>query len=117
LHNYPSGGGNEAILAGGAAPPFTALSSQRCAGGRWQRKPCRQGLDTGGYLPGPLDGAGLALLLKRHCQAVECPCHLASVMFQGGFAIITPAPTIGAIAVRMRFPAFLAFILLWAAFV
>ena len=39
------------------------------------------------------------------------------VLFQMMFAIITPALITGAFAERMRFPAFLIFILLWATFV
>jgi Amt family ammonium transporter len=39
------------------------------------------------------------------------------MIFQGMFAIITPALIIGAFAERMKFPAFLAFILLWATFI
>jgi len=43
--------------------------------------------------------------------------HTAFMIFQGMFAIITPALIIGAFAERMKFPAFLAFILLWATFI
>ena len=43
--------------------------------------------------------------------------ELVFVMFQGKFAIITPALISGAIAERMRFPAYLAFILLWSTLV
>ena len=43
--------------------------------------------------------------------------HGAFAMYQLMFAIITPALITGAFAERMRFPAFLAFILLWATFV
>ncbi len=43
--------------------------------------------------------------------------HSAFAMFQLMFAIITPALITGAFAERMRFPAFLAFILLWATLV
>ncbi len=39
------------------------------------------------------------------------------VMFQGMFAIITPALILGAVAERMRFSAFIAFISLWVLFV
>lgn len=39
------------------------------------------------------------------------------VMFQGKFAIITPALISGAVAERMRFPAYLVFILLWSTLV
>jgi Amt family ammonium transporter len=43
--------------------------------------------------------------------------HSAFMIFQAMFAIITPALIIGAFAERMKFPAFLAFILLWATFI
>ena len=43
--------------------------------------------------------------------------ELAFVMFQGKFAIITPALISGAIAERVRFPAFVLFTFLWATLV
>jgi ammonium transporter, Amt family len=43
--------------------------------------------------------------------------HQAFMIFQGMFAVITPALIIGAFAERMKFSAFLAFTLLWATFV
>ncbi|WP_307402379.1 ammonium transporter [Desulfofundulus luciae] len=43
--------------------------------------------------------------------------HLAFMAFQMMFAVITPALITGAFAERMRFPAFVAFTLLWATFV
>ena len=43
--------------------------------------------------------------------------HQAFMIFQAMFAIITPALIIGAFAERMKFSAFLVFILLWATFV
>ena len=43
--------------------------------------------------------------------------HQAFMIFQGMFAIITPALIIGAFAERMKFSAFLIFTLLWATFV
>lgn len=43
--------------------------------------------------------------------------HQLFMMFQMAFAIITPALISGSIAERMKFPAFLAFILLWTTFV
>jgi Amt family ammonium transporter len=43
--------------------------------------------------------------------------HQAFMIFQMMFAVITPALISGAFAERMRFPAFMAFILLWATFV
>jgi len=43
--------------------------------------------------------------------------HQAFMIFQMMFAVITPALIAGAFAERMRFPAFVAFLLLWATFV
>ena len=43
--------------------------------------------------------------------------QLAFVMFQGKFAIITPALISGAVAERMRFSSFLLFSVLWATFI
>jgi Amt family ammonium transporter len=43
--------------------------------------------------------------------------HLAFVLFQGMFAVITPALIVGAFAERMKFSAFLVFTLLWATLV
>jgi ammonium transporter, Amt family len=43
--------------------------------------------------------------------------HQAFMIFQAMFAVITPALIIGAFAERIRFSAFLVFILLWATFV
>lgn len=43
--------------------------------------------------------------------------HLVFIMFQGMFAVITPALIIGAFAERIRFKGFLIFTLLWALFI
>jgi len=43
--------------------------------------------------------------------------ELIFVMFQGKFAIITPALISGAVAERMRFRSYIGFILLWATFI
>ena len=43
--------------------------------------------------------------------------HLAFMIFQGMFAVITPALIIGSFAERMKFSAFLIFTVLWATFV
>ena len=43
--------------------------------------------------------------------------HLVFVMFQGMFAVITPALIIGAFAERIQFKGFLIFTLLWALFI
>lgn len=43
--------------------------------------------------------------------------HVAFMMFQAMFAIITPALVTGAFAERMKFSAFLLFVLLWSTFI
>ncbi len=43
--------------------------------------------------------------------------HQLFMMFQGMFAVITPALIIGAFAERMKFSAFMVFMILWATFV
>jgi Amt family ammonium transporter len=43
--------------------------------------------------------------------------HQAFMIFQGMFAVITPALIIGAFAERMKFSSYLIFILLWATFI
>lgn len=43
--------------------------------------------------------------------------HYAFVVFQGMFAVITPALITGSFAERMKFPAFVIFTLVWATFV
>lgn len=43
--------------------------------------------------------------------------HLNFMIFQGMFAVLTPALISGSIGERVRFPAYMAFILLWATFV
>lgn len=43
--------------------------------------------------------------------------HFAFMIFQGMFAVITPALITGAFAERMRFPAFVLFTLIWVTFV
>ena len=43
--------------------------------------------------------------------------HLAFMIFQGAFAIITPALITGSFAERVRFPAFVVFTLMWATLV
>ena len=73
----------------------------------------------GGY--GPLIGDGSFALLNNVSfapidYAPTIP-HQLFLMFQLAFAVITPALISGSIAERMKFPAFLAFILLWTTFV
>lgn len=75
------------------------------------------GPDKGGFIGGlnwlGFNGVGA---LPNADYAGTIP-HAAFAMFQMTFAIITPALITGAFAERMKFPAFLAFILLWATFV
>lgn len=75
------------------------------------------GPDVGGFV-GNLDWAGLngVGLEPNEGYAATVP-HQAFMIFQAMFAIITPALIIGAIADRMKFSAFLIFLLLWATFV
>ena len=69
-------------------------------------------------LIGGLEWAGLvALDLTAASDYAPTVPHLAFMMFQGMFAIITPALITGAFAERMKFSAFLVFSLLWATFV
>jgi ammonium transporter, Amt family len=60
-----------------------------------------------------LNGVGLEPF-KDYAPTIP---HQAFMMFQGMFAIITPALIIGAFAERMKFSAFLLFTVLWATFV
>lgn len=61
------------------------------------------GLKSVGFEPNPDYGATIP--------------HQAFMIFQLMFAVITPALISGAFAERMRFPAFIAFIILWSTFV
>ena len=67
---------------------------------------------------GKLDWIGLAGVgaAPNPDYAATIP-HLAFMIFQAMFAIITPALIIGAYAERVKFPAFLLFTVLWATFV
>jgi ammonium transporter, Amt family len=60
-----------------------------------------------------LNGVGLEPF-KEYAPTIP---HQAFMIFQGMFAIITPALIIGAFAERMKFSAFLLFTVLWATFV
>ncbi len=75
------------------------------------------GPDVGGFI-GNLDWAFLRNidLLSIADYAPTIP-HLLFVTFQMMFAIITAAVISGAFAERMRFPAFILFVLLWSTFV
>ncbi len=75
------------------------------------------GPDVGGII-GSLDWIGLRGVGQdpSSVYATTIP-HLAFVIFQAMFAIITPALMVGAFAGRMKFSALALFTLLWATFV
>jgi Amt family ammonium transporter len=75
------------------------------------------GPDIGGIIGG-LDWAGLRGVgqTPHETYAPTTP-HLAFMIFQMMFAVITPALITGAFAERKRFKAFVVFTLLWATFV
>jgi len=67
----------------------------------------------GGFKWFGLSGVGL----EPYADYAATIPHQAFMIFQAMFAIITPALILGAFAERMKFSAFLIFILLWATFV
>jgi len=67
----------------------------------------------GGFKWFGLNGVGL----EPYADYAATIPHQAFMIFQAMFAIITPALILGAFAERMKFSAFLVFILLWATFV
>lgn len=73
------------------------------------------GTDINGLI-GSLDKIGLAGVGLNVLTNGTIP-ELAFVAFQCMFAVITPALITGAFAERMKFSAFVAFILLWAIFI
>jgi len=75
------------------------------------------GPDVGGII-GNLDWVGLngVGLTPNPAYAPTIP-HQAFMMFQGMFAIITPALITGAFAERIKFKSFLIFVLIWATLV
>jgi len=75
------------------------------------------GPDIGGFI-GSMDWAGLkdVGVAPSPIYAPTVP-HLGFMVFQGMFAIITPALIIGTFAERMKFSAYVVFILLWTIFV
>ncbi|MCL5023369.1 MAG: ammonium transporter [Nitrospirae bacterium] len=75
------------------------------------------GPDLGGVIGG-LDWAGLrgVGVLPNADYAPTIP-HMAFMIYQAMFAVITPALITGAFAERMKFSAFLAFTLLWSTLV
>ena len=76
------------------------------------------GPDTGQGIIGSLDWLGLRNvgILPNPDYSETIP-HLAFMMFQAMFAIITPALMVGAFAERIKFSAFAIFILLWTTLV
>lgn len=73
------------------------------------------GSDIGGFI-GNLDKIGLTGVGMQVMANGTIP-ELAFVAFQCMFAVITPALITGAFAERMKFGAFVVFILLWAIFI
>jgi Amt family ammonium transporter len=74
------------------------------------------GPDIGGLI-GSLRYVGLAGVTNEPGPYAATIPHSAFMIFQGMFAVITPALITGAFAERMKFKAFLAFGLLWATFI
>lgn len=73
------------------------------------------GTDINGFI-GSLDKVGLAGVGMSVLENGTIP-EMAFVAFQCMFAVITPALITGAFAERMKFHAFVVFILLWAIFI
>jgi len=72
---------------------------------------------SGGFWGG-FGWAGLnGVALEPYADYAATIPHQAFMIFQGMFAVITPALIIGAFAERMKFSSFLVFTLLWAMFV
>ncbi|MBW2621801.1 MAG: ammonium transporter [Deltaproteobacteria bacterium] len=75
------------------------------------------GTDLGGLIGG-LDFLGLkGVGLEPHADYGSSIPHLAFMVFQLMFAVITPALITGAVAERMKFSAFLLFVALWSTLV
>ena len=74
------------------------------------------GPDIGGII-GSLKWFGLAGIGGESAPMAPNIPHLVFMMFQGMFAIITPALITGAFAERIKFSAVIAFTVLWATFV
>jgi len=75
------------------------------------------GQSLGGWLGWSSELWGLAGLPHTRLYADKAIPELVFVMFQGKFAIITPALISGAVAERMKFRSYVIFILLWATFI
>ena len=71
------------------------------------------GTSKGGLIGG-LDYLGLAGVGQAPSDYAKTIPHLVFMIYQGMFAIITPALITGAFAERMKFSAFVVFTLLWA---
>ncbi|NOY64801.1 MAG: ammonium transporter, partial [Nitrospirae bacterium] len=74
------------------------------------------GPDIGGVI-GSLKWFGLTGIVGESAPMAPNIPHLVFMMFQGMFAIITPALITGAFAERIKFSAVIAFTVLWATFV
>lgn len=71
-----------------------------------------------GHIIGGLDWLGLnGVGQEPNADYAATIPHLAFMIFQAMFAVITPALITGSFAERMKFPAFVVFTLLWATFV
>ena len=75
------------------------------------------GKSHGGLIGWSWDAVALHGLTPDRLFSDKAIPELAFVMFQGKFAIITPALISGAIAERLKFSTYVVFILLWATFV
>ena len=74
------------------------------------------GPDIGKFIGG-LDYLGLVGVGGEPSDYASTIPHQAFMIFQGMFAIITPALITGAVAERMKFSGFLVFMVLWATFI
>jgi Amt family ammonium transporter len=72
------------------------------------------GKSIGGFVGWDWDLVALSNVPHTKLFADKAVPELVFVMFQGKFAIITPALISGAIAERMRFRSYLVFTVLWA---
>jgi Amt family ammonium transporter len=76
------------------------------------------GFAPGSSLLGSLDWFGLqGVGVEPNADYAATIPHQAFMVYQGMFAVITPALITGAIADRMKFKTYLVFLLLWATFV
>jgi Amt family ammonium transporter len=75
------------------------------------------GRSLGGWVGWSPESVGLAGIAPTRLFADKAIPELVFVMFQGKFAIITPALISGAVAERMKFSTWVVFILLWTTLV